>query len=95
MSTTKRQAGFSLIELIFFMVVVSVGLAGIVSVMNTTVASSVDALSRKQALVLADSLLEEIMLKAATNPPGGYSGTQRAFLTMWATTRATAPVAAW
>lgn len=72
-----KQAGFSLIELIFFIVVVALGLAGILSVMNSTVASSVDPLVRKQALVLADALMEEIMLKASRNPDGGYSGTNR------------------
>lgn len=73
-----KQTGFSLIELIFFIVVVALGLAGILSVMNQTVASSVDPLVRKQALVLADALMEEIMLKANRNPDGGYSGSNRA-----------------
>lgn len=75
---SAKQAGFSLIELIFFIVVVALGLAGILSVMNQTVASSVDPLVRKQALVLADALMEEIMLKANRNPDGGYSGSNRA-----------------
>jgi len=75
---SAKQAGFSLIELIFFIVVVALGLAGILSVMNQTVRSSVDPLVRKQALVLADALMEEIMLKASRNPDGGYSGSNRA-----------------
>jgi MSHA pilin protein MshD len=75
---SAKQTGFSLIELIFFIVVVALGLAGILSVMNQTVASSVDPLVRKQALVLADALMEEIMLKANRNPDGGYSGSNRA-----------------
>lgn len=78
MCTIERQRGFSLVELIFFMVVVALGLAGILSVMTGTVAASTDPLMRKQALVLADALLEEIMLKAPENPPGGYSGNNRA-----------------
>lgn len=73
-----KQTGFSLIELIFFIVVVALGLAGILSVMNTTVSHSVDPLVRKQALVLADALMEEIMLKASRNPEGGYIGPERA-----------------
>jgi MSHA pilin protein MshD len=77
MMVTSKQRGFSLIELIFFIVVVALGLAGILSVMNSTVASSVDPLVRKQALVLADALMEEIMLKASRNPEGGYSGNNR------------------
>jgi len=69
--------GFTLIELIIFIVVVSAALAGILSVMNTTVKASADPLVRKQAVAIAESLLEEIMLKAYANPAGGYSGADR------------------
>ncbi len=54
------QTGISLIELIMFIVIVSVALAGIMLVMNQTSGHSADALVRKQALVVAESLLEEI-----------------------------------
>lgn len=63
-----RQRGFTLIELIIFIVVVSAGLAGILSVMNTVVKSSADPMVRKQAMALADSILEEILLKAYCDP---------------------------
>ena len=58
--------------------VVGVGLAGILSVMNTVVKSSADPMVRKQAVSIAESLLEEILLKEYANPTGGYSGTVRA-----------------
>lgn len=64
----RRQRGFTLIEIIIFIVVVGAGLAGILSVMNTVVASSADPLVRKQALAIAESLLEEILLKAYCDP---------------------------
>jgi len=73
-----RQAGFTLIELIVFIVVVSVGLAGILSVMDRTVKSSADPMIRKQTIAIAESLLEEILLKEYANPVGGYSGSDRA-----------------
>ena len=63
-----RQRGFTLIELIIFIVVVAAGLAGILSVMNTVVKSSADPMVRKQAMALADSILEEILLKSYTDP---------------------------
>lgn len=67
----KRTArGFTLIELIIFIVVVGVGLAGIVSVMNTVVKSSADPMVRKQAIALADSVMEEILQKAFDDPDG-------------------------
>lgn len=54
------QRGISLIELIMFIVIVSVALAGILLVMNVTTRSSADPLIRKQALAIAESLLEEV-----------------------------------
>lgn len=74
----QRHAGFTLIELIIFIVVVAAGLAGILSVMNTVVKSSADPMVRKQTLAIAESLLEEILLKEYANPVGGDTGAVRA-----------------
>jgi MSHA pilin protein MshD len=60
--------GFSLIELIFFIVVVSVALAGVLQVMQVTTRASADPLVRKQALALAESVLQEVLQKAYTDP---------------------------
>ena len=68
--TRSRQKGFTLIELIIFIVVVSAGLAGILSVMNTVVRSSADPMVRKQTIAIAESLLEEILLKDYAKPTG-------------------------
>lgn len=62
--------GFTLIELIVFIVVVGAGLAGILSVMNTVVKSSADPVVRKQVIALADSTMEEVMQKAYSDPDG-------------------------
>lgn len=66
----RCQRGFTLIELIIFIVVVSVGLVGILQVTNTVVKSSADPMVRKQAMALAESVLEEIMLKNYNDPDG-------------------------
>jgi MSHA pilin protein MshD len=76
--TRPGQRGFTLIELIIFIVVISAGLAGILSVMNTVVKSSADPMVRKQTIAIAESLLEEILLKEYANPAGGDTGTVRA-----------------
>lgn len=55
-----RQSGLSLIELIVFIVIVGVGLAGITVTYNTVVRHSADPMVRKQALAIAESLLLEI-----------------------------------
>ena len=61
--TRARQHGFTLIELIIFIVVVGAGMAGILSLMNTVIKSSADPLVRKQTIAIAESLLEEILLR--------------------------------
>ncbi len=66
MCIRHNQHGISLIELIMFIVIVSVALAGILLVMNVTTKSSADPLIHKQALAVAESLLEEIELMPFT-----------------------------
>lgn len=73
-----KQRGTSLIELIMFIVIVSAALAGILMVMNVTTRGSADPLVHKQALAIAESLLEEIELMPFTycdpNDPSGNAG---------------------
>ena len=56
----RRQQGVTLVELIMFMVIVSIALAGILQIMRMTTANSADPLRRKQALMIAEALLEEV-----------------------------------
>lgn len=67
---TKRsrllQGGVTLIELIVFLVIISIGVVGILQVMSLTSAASVDPLRRKQALMIAESLMEEVTLARFT-----------------------------
>ena len=65
-SRSDRQRGVTLIELIVFIVIVSVGLVGILGVLNLTSAKSADPLVRKQALWIAEALLEEVSLMPFT-----------------------------
>ena len=73
MCTERRasQVGFTLIELIIFMVVVSVGLVGILSVLNVTVMHSADPVYPTQSLAIAEALMEEIQLKDFAAPTSG------------------------
>jgi MSHA pilin protein MshD len=66
MSTDCRQRGFTLIELIVFIVIVSVALTGVLTVLNITTRHSADPMVRKQALAIAEALLEEVMLQPFT-----------------------------
>lgn len=61
-----RVAGLSLLEVVVFIVVLSVGFAGMLILYNQVTRASVDPLVRKQALAIAQSLLEEIELRPYT-----------------------------
>lgn len=69
--SAARQSGLSLIELVVFIMIVSVALAGILSVLNVTAAHSADPMVQKQAQALADGLLEEIQLGSFAYCDGG------------------------
>ncbi len=56
----SRHAGMTLVELVMFIVVVSVGLAGILSVLTMGTKSSADPMIRKNMLAIAEALLEEV-----------------------------------
>lgn len=72
--TNRRQRGFTLIELIMFIVIVGVGVAGVLSVFTSSVKNSADPMVRKQAMSIAESLLEEILLKEFIDPINGTNG---------------------
>ncbi|MDE2616541.1 MAG: type II secretion system protein [Burkholderiales bacterium] len=59
-----RQRGLTFIELIFFIIIVTVGLAGILLVLNQTSSRSADPMVRKQMLAIAESVLEEVRLQS-------------------------------
>lgn len=55
-----RQRGVTLIELILFIMIVGVALGGILTVMNLTTRGSADPMRAKQALIIAEGVLEEV-----------------------------------
>jgi len=55
--------GMTLIELVFAIVIISVGVAGVLQVYNNTVRNSGDPLVNKQMLAIAEGMLEEVALK--------------------------------
>lgn len=61
-----RARGVSLIELLMFIVIISVAMLGILQVLNLNARNSSDPLMRKQALAIAEGLLEEVQLAKFT-----------------------------
>jgi len=65
-----RQSGITLIELVIFMVIVGIAMAGIISSINFNIQHSADPVVKKQALAIAEALLEEVMLENFSDPDG-------------------------
>src|SRR5438067_9288814 len=65
--TERRHArGVTLLELIVFIVVVSVAVMGVLTTLDLSNRSSTDPMIQKQALAIADALLEEVQLQPFT-----------------------------
>lgn len=62
----RSDRGFTLVELVVFVVVVAAALAGVLRVFTEATAPSADPQVRRQALALAESLLEEVQLMPFT-----------------------------
>ncbi len=77
-SNSRRGVfGITLVELLVFIVIVSVGLAGILTVFNTVVRRSADPLITKQITAIAEALLEEVQLMPFTfcDPDDAHAAT--------------------
>jgi MSHA pilin protein MshD len=61
-----RQRGVSLVELIIFIVVVGVAVVGVLAAMRLGTAASTDPMVQKQALAIAEAMLEEVQLQSFT-----------------------------
>jgi MSHA pilin protein MshD len=64
--SSSRQRGLSLVEVVIFIVVLGIGLAGMAVIYNQLTLASVDPVVRKQAVAIARSLMEEIQLRPFT-----------------------------
>jgi MSHA pilin protein MshD len=68
------RRGFTLIELAIAIVVIGVGVAGVLQVMNVATRSSADPQLQRQALAVAEAVLEEVELMPFTDcEPATYS----------------------
>ena len=63
MSTGKRQRGATLVELVVFIVVVGTAVVGVLTVLELSTKSSADPMVQKQALAIAEAILEEAQLQ--------------------------------
>jgi MSHA pilin protein MshD len=57
----RRQHGLSLIELVMAIMIISVSVAGVLMVFSNSVRNSADPMVRKQAVTIAESMLNEVL----------------------------------
>jgi MSHA pilin protein MshD len=69
--TSRRQRGLSMIELIFAIVIVSVGLVALLIPIISAVKNSADPVITKQMVAVAEATMEEIELMPFTGTFGG------------------------
>ncbi len=62
----RRSRGLTLVELLVFVVVIGAAMAGVLAVFTQTTAASADPQLRRQALAIAESLLDEVSLMPLT-----------------------------
>jgi len=67
MSRGERQRGVTLVELIIFIVVVGTAVMGVLTVLDLATRSSADPMIQKQALAVAEAMLEEAQLQPFTH----------------------------
>lgn len=64
--SAERQRGLSLIELVMAIMIISVSVAGVLMVFGNTVRNSADPMVRKQAVAIAESMLNEVLAQPFT-----------------------------
>jgi MSHA pilin protein MshD len=62
----KSCGGFTIVELVLFIVVISIAVVGVLQVMSFTTSRSADPQIHKQALSIAEALMEEVSLARFT-----------------------------
>ena len=65
-----RQRGVTLVELLVSIVIVAIASGTVLGLLAMTTAASADPMIRHQAAAIAESYLEEILLKSLSDPDG-------------------------
>lgn len=74
---SRPPGGFTLIELLFFILIVGIAVAGITQVYVVSAAATGDPMIRKQALTIAEGMMDEIALQPFAATGSSYTGTTR------------------
>jgi MSHA pilin protein MshD len=76
--SSKWARGFTMVEMIIAIVIISVGLAGVLTVLSRTSMFSAEPMATKQMAAIADGMLEEVLQKPFSGDgPTPYTGCDR------------------
>lgn len=76
MSNSRRMAGVTLVELIVAIVIVGVALAGLAAAYSRASVASADPVITQQMLAIAESMMEEVLLKPYSGGDGAVGATR-------------------
>lgn len=76
-SAAREQRGATLVELLVSIVIVAIAASAVLGVLSMNTAASADPMIRHQAAAIAESYLEEILLKPLADPDGSDGETLR------------------
>lgn len=89
--TTRGSKGFTLVEVLVTLLVLSIGLLGIAKLLLVTSRANDSAYLRTQATALAYSILDSMRANRDTAASGGYNGTSGAITNPGVACGATSP----
>ena len=79
----RRMAGVTLIELIIAIVIVSAALAGLVAAFTRANRASADPVITQQMVAIAETMMEEVMLKPFGTPGAGAGANRALYQDIW------------
>lgn len=70
----KKQKAFTLIELIISIAIIAVSVVAIIGVFRLSIINSSNPITKKQAVLIAESLMEEVLSKPTLKATDGFAG---------------------
>lgn len=70
----KIQEGVTYIEIILAIVIIGISIAGLMKFIQVSASHSADNMPRMQAVLIAESLMDEVLSKNFSKPNGGFTG---------------------
>lgn len=70
----NKEKGATFVEIILAVVIIGISIAGLMKLIQVSVSHSADNMPRMQAVLIAESLMDEVLSKDFNKPTGGFTG---------------------